>query len=84
MVAPRIGRAPQPGKSATIAVVCGARCGGGGYDSFRQALRDLAKLEGRELILDVRGAEGHPDCSQDPESGPNRRHRCLLEVTQGD
>jgi putative tryptophan/tyrosine transport system substrate-binding protein len=52
----------QPGpKPARIALVCGARCEGGGYDAFRQGLRDLGRVEGRNLVVDVRGAEGHPD-----------------------
>ena len=41
--------------------MCGARCEGGGYDVFRQALRDLGRVEGRDLVIDVRGAEGQWD-----------------------
>ncbi len=53
---------PQPiPKPARIALVCGARCEGGGYDAFRQGLRELGRIEGRNLVVDVRGAEGQPD-----------------------
>jgi putative ABC transport system substrate-binding protein len=51
---------PTP-KPARVALVCGARCEGGGYDAFRQGLRDLGWVEGRNLVVDVRGAEGQPD-----------------------
>jgi putative ABC transport system substrate-binding protein len=50
--------APRPTR---IALVCGARCEGGGYDAFRQELRGLGWVEGRNLVVDVRGAEGQPD-----------------------
>jgi putative tryptophan/tyrosine transport system substrate-binding protein len=48
-------------KPARVALVCGARCEGGGYDVFWQALRELERIEGRNLVVDVRGAEGRPD-----------------------
>ena len=48
-------------KPARVALVCGARCEGGAYDAFRQGLRELGRVEGRNLVLDVRGAEGRPD-----------------------
>ena len=51
---------PAP-KPARVALVCGARCEGGGYDAFRQGLRELGRVEGRNLVVDVRGAEGRPD-----------------------
>jgi putative ABC transport system substrate-binding protein len=44
-----------------IALVCGARCEGGAYDAFWQGLRDLGFVEGRNLVVDVRGADGHAD-----------------------
>jgi putative ABC transport system substrate-binding protein len=53
--------AQPPGRPARIALVCGARCEGGGYDAFRPALRELGRMEGRDFIIDVRGAEGRPD-----------------------
>ncbi|HSE03480.1 MAG TPA: ABC transporter substrate-binding protein [Methylomirabilota bacterium] len=55
-----VGAQPTP-KPARVALVCGARCEGGGYDAFRQGLRDLGWVEGRNLVVDVRGAEGQPD-----------------------
>jgi putative ABC transport system substrate-binding protein len=51
---------PEP-KSARIALVCGVRCEGGDYDAFRQELRELGRVEGRNLVVDVRGAEGRAD-----------------------
>ena len=47
--------------TARIALVCGARCEGGGYDHLRQGLRELGWVEGRNLTVDVGGAEGLPD-----------------------
>jgi putative ABC transport system substrate-binding protein len=41
--------------------VCPTRCEGEGYDAFRQGLRDLELVEGPNLVVDVRGAEGQPD-----------------------
>jgi putative ABC transport system substrate-binding protein len=54
------GAQPTP-KPMRIALVCGARCEGGGFDVFREGLRDLGLIEGRNLVVDVRGAEGQPD-----------------------
>jgi len=59
--APPAAEAQQTPKPARVALVCGARCEGGGYDAFREGLRDLGRVEGRNLFLDVRGAEGRPD-----------------------
>jgi len=50
--------AQTPPATARIALVCGVRCEGSGYHRFRQGLRDLGWIEGRNLIVDVRGAEG--------------------------
>jgi len=61
LAAPLGAEAQQAGKPARIALVCGARCEGGGYDAFRQGLRELGRVEGRNLVVDVRGAEGRPD-----------------------
>jgi putative ABC transport system substrate-binding protein len=61
LAAPRAAEAQPTPKPARVALVCGARCEGGGYDAFRQGLRDLGWVEGRNLVVDVRGAEGQPD-----------------------
>ena len=61
LAAPLATAAQQAAKPARIALVCGARCEGGGYDAFRQALRELGRVEGRDLVVDVRGAEGRAD-----------------------
>ncbi len=61
LAAPLSAAAQPTPKPARVALVCGARCEGGGYDAFRQGLRDLGWVEGRNLVVDVRGAEGQPD-----------------------
>jgi putative ABC transport system substrate-binding protein len=61
LVAPLAAAAEQAGKPARIAVVCPTRCDGPNYDAFRQGLRDVGRIENRDIVLDVRGAEGQPD-----------------------
>jgi ABC-type uncharacterized transport system substrate-binding protein len=61
LAVPLAAEAQAAGRPARIALVCGARCEGSGYDVFRQALRELGRIEGRDLVVDVRGAEGQPD-----------------------
>ena len=61
LAAPLSAEAQPAPKSARVALVCGARCEGGGYDAFREGLRDLGRVEGRNLVVDVRSAEGRPD-----------------------
>jgi putative ABC transport system substrate-binding protein len=61
LAAPLAAEAQPTPKPARLALVCGARCEGGGYDALRQGLRELGRVEGRNLVLDVRGAEGRPD-----------------------
>jgi putative ABC transport system substrate-binding protein len=61
LAAPLAAEAQPTPKPTRIALVCGARCEGGGFDAFRQGLRDLGLVEGRNLVVDVRGAEGQPD-----------------------
>ena len=61
LAAPLAAEAQPAPKPARVALVCGARCEGGGYDAFRQGLRELGRVEGRNLVVDVRGAEGRPD-----------------------
>ena len=61
LAGPLAAEAQPATKSARVALVCGARCEGGGYDAFREGLRDLGWVEGRNLVVDVRGAEGQPD-----------------------
>jgi len=61
LAAPLAAEAQPTPKPARVALVCGARCEGGGYDALRQGLRELGRVEGRNLVLDVRGAEGRPD-----------------------
>jgi putative ABC transport system substrate-binding protein len=61
LAAPLAAEAQPTPKPARVALLCGVRCEGGGYDAFRHGLRDLGWVEGRNLVVDVRGAEGQPD-----------------------
>jgi putative ABC transport system substrate-binding protein len=61
LAAPLAAEAQQAGRRARIALVCTARCEAGGYDAFRPALRELGWIEGRDYVIDVRGAEGRSD-----------------------
>ncbi|PYN74329.1 MAG: ABC transporter substrate-binding protein [Candidatus Rokuibacteriota bacterium] len=51
----------KAGKVARIGVLCGTRCEGGAYDTFRAGLRDLGWVEGRNLVIESRGAGGQLD-----------------------
>jgi putative ABC transport system substrate-binding protein len=49
----------QPaGKVARIGMLCGVRCEGPSYDALREGLRELGWIEGRNLVVEVRSAEG--------------------------
>jgi ABC-type uncharacterized transport system substrate-binding protein len=61
LAAPLAAEAQQALKPVRIAFVCGSRCEGAAYDAFLQGLRELGRVEGRNLVVDVRGAEGRPD-----------------------
>lgn len=39
-------------------MVCGVRCDGAAYDAFWQQLRELGRVDGRNLVTDIRGADG--------------------------
>lgn len=49
--------APRP---VRIAMVCGVRCNGAAYDAFWRQLRELGRVEGRDCVTDIRGAEWQP------------------------
>jgi putative tryptophan/tyrosine transport system substrate-binding protein len=61
VVAPLASEAQPAEKRVRIALVCAARCEGAAYDAFWQGLRDLGFVEGRNLLVDVRGADGQAD-----------------------
>jgi putative ABC transport system substrate-binding protein len=61
LAAPLAAEAQPIPKPARVALVCGSRCEGGAYDAFRQGLREVGRVEGRNLVVDVRGAGGRPD-----------------------
>jgi putative ABC transport system substrate-binding protein len=48
-------------KPARVAMLCVVRCDGPAFDVFRQTLRELGRVEGQNLVLDVRGAAGQLD-----------------------
>lgn len=49
------------GKVARIGVLCGGRCVGPAYDAFREGLRSTGWIEGQNLVIESRGAEGRFD-----------------------
>jgi putative ABC transport system substrate-binding protein len=51
--------AQTPNKPARIGVLCPARCAGPGHDAFYDELRKLGWIEGGNLTVDRRPAEGH-------------------------
>ena len=58
---PLAAEAQQAGKVARIGVLCATRCEGGPYDTLRAGLRDLGWVEGRNLVIESRGAGGQLD-----------------------
>ena len=50
-----------PPKPARIAMICGVRCEGAAVDAFWQALREAGRIEGHNLVRDIRGADGEYD-----------------------
>ncbi len=61
LLIPLAAEAQKAPATARVALVCGARCEGGGYDAFRHGLRELGWVEGGNVVVDVRGAEGQAD-----------------------
>src|SRR4029453_13922716 len=61
LLIPLAAEAQKAPATARVALVCGARCEGGGYDAFRHGLRELGWVEGDNVVVDVRGAEGQGD-----------------------
>ena len=61
LAAPLVGRAQPPAASEKrVAALCTTRCEGRAFDALRRALREHGWIEGKNLRLDVRGAEGQP------------------------
>jgi len=49
----------QPTRAVSrVAVLCPNRCEGPSYDAFRGGLRDHGWIEGQNIVLDARGADG--------------------------
>ena len=61
LAAPLAGRAQPPAASEKrVAALCTTRCEGRAFDALRRGLREHGWIEGKNLRLDVRGAEGQP------------------------
>lgn len=58
MVHPLHAQAPQTERIVRLGIICGARCEGTGYDALSEGLTRLGWFEGRNLIVDKRGAGG--------------------------
>ena len=50
-----------PPKPARVAMVCGVRCEGAAIEAFWQTLRDAGRIDGQNLVREMRGAEGEYD-----------------------
>jgi putative ABC transport system substrate-binding protein len=53
--------AQQSGKIRRIGVLCPAKCGQSEHDGFREGLRELGYVEGRDIATTYRAAESNPD-----------------------
>ena len=53
--------AQQPGKVRQVGFLCPANCGRPEHDSFRDGLRELGYIEGRDITIISRAAESNPD-----------------------
>jgi putative ABC transport system substrate-binding protein len=60
-LAPLASEAQQAGKVARIGLLCAAQCEGPGLEVLRAAMRDLGWVEGRNLVVETRGASGQLD-----------------------
>jgi putative ABC transport system substrate-binding protein len=55
---PFVVEAQQVPRVARIGLLCPVKCEGPSYDALREGLRALGWIEGRNLIVEARGAEG--------------------------
>lgn len=58
MTHPLYAQPQQTERVVRIGIICGARCEGTGYDALSEGLTRLGWVEGRNLIVDKRGAGG--------------------------
>ena len=58
---PFVAQAQQNVKAFRLAIICGTRCEGAGYDALSAGLRELGWIEDRNLTIDRRGANGQQD-----------------------
>ena len=61
LAAPLVAETQQAGKPARVAMICGVRCDGPMIDAFWLTLRELGRVEGQNLVRDIRGAGGEPE-----------------------
>jgi putative ABC transport system substrate-binding protein len=59
------GSAQQQGKIRRIGYLSSTFPGSATHEAFRQGMRDLGYVEGRNIIIEWRYAEGNPDCFPD-------------------
>jgi putative tryptophan/tyrosine transport system substrate-binding protein len=59
--APLSADAQPAGKITRIGVLCQNRSEGAAYEAFRAGLRDVGWVEGRNLVIEARGAGGQLD-----------------------
>lgn len=62
LAGPAVRASAQPARrSARVGMLCLATCSGEGYAAFDAEFRQLGWIEGQNLIIDGRAAEGHAD-----------------------
>ncbi len=61
MIPTPLAQAQQTEKVVRLGIICGARCEGRGYDALKDGLVPLGWVEGRNLIVDRRGAGGEQE-----------------------
>ena len=61
MIPTPLAQAQQTEKVVRLGIICGARCEGRGYDALKDGLARLGWVEGRNLIVDRRGAGGEQE-----------------------
>ncbi len=61
MIPTPLAQAQQTEKVVRLGIICGARCEGRGYDALKDGLVRLGWVEGRNLIVDRRGAGGEQE-----------------------
>lgn len=61
MIQPLYAQPRHAERPVRLGIICGARCEGAGYDALSEGLTRLGWVEGRNLIVDKRGAGGEQE-----------------------